>query len=602
MIALEDIEFSDPAWLGALWGLPAIILLYLLRRRTARVLVPHLPIWEGVLERMRRRVRWTRTLLSILLQMAIFGAAILMLAGPYTVTEAEGAGHTIIVVDRSLGVRALDANGSPLADAVMTRARQLVTDGAGSGSASVAFFQDGVQARAVASRDSGPLLAALEDPGVPRGVRDWEALLLLRDAVGAESRIAMITPFDPGEAMGQRLRDAQVTLIKAGAPHAQAGITEVLRSGDGVDVTVAGSGPTRTLALRRGEAAISTVEVEVGARVHVPIPADAGARPALRLEPMDGFPADDLVPLSLPERQRIRVLVVADRTTPWLDGWLNASEIIDVAGSNRTRSTRFRDWVQDYDVTILVDDYQELPLPPGRYLLLGAGAPDLPVVRDTRVARESEPLEIRREDPLVRALDLSRWRIERVAATRALAGLDVVVKGSTGPLVSRGRTQDIVFVDIAVSPDPEVSTLPLLAAFPLVLEAAVVELAALDARGGPPVYEAGQGFTLNPGEEPVLTTPEGASLPPLRPLPDGTGYQLPDRPGRYDVGLSDDPRRIAVALLGYPGVPGRPLSQGASLPGFPEERSRRSLRWWLLWVLFVAVGLEWWLWNLRVTD
>lgn len=602
MPTLADIQFSHPAWLDALWGLPVIVVLYLIRRRAARVLVPHLPIWENVLERMRKRARWTRTLVSILVQLVIFATAVLLLAGPYTEHDVEGEGHTVVIVDRSLGVGALDAQGVPVSEIVLERARELVEQATASGSASLAFLQDGVRAQVTATHDVDVLRAALEDPGAPRGRRDWGAVAMLRAAVGPRSRIVVVTPFAPGAAFDDALQQAQVLVIRAGEPAPQAGIVRVLRDPDGVKVTVAGTGTERRLVLRRDGDSILEATVRPGDEVRLALPADAGVAPDLVLEPEDGFPDDDLAPLVLPERQRISVLVVSDTPTPWLDAWLKASSVVDVAGSNRTRSTQFREWVDDYDVTILVDDQQELPLPDGRYVLLGSGAPDLPVSRDPRRIGPSEPVKTRREDPLVRALDLARWHITKVARTRARDGLDVVVEGSTGPLVSRGSTDDVRFIDIAVRPDPAVSTLPLLAAFPLMLEAALIELVALERKGGPPVLRAGGVLALLPGEEPVLFTPSGSALPRLELLPDATGYRLPERPGRYWIGDTEDARRIAVATLDHPGRPSAPLTVERSLPPFPERTSKSSLRWVLLWVLAGALAVEWWLWHLRVTD
>src|SRR5262245_29732851 len=91
--------FERPARLQALWLLPLVVLLHLLRRRAARLLVPHLPLWEKVLDRFRRRRRWTRVLLSILVQLVLFASAILLAAGPYREREAPGRGHTVIVAD-----------------------------------------------------------------------------------------------------------------------------------------------------------------------------------------------------------------------------------------------------------------------------------------------------------------------------------------------------------------------------------------------------------------------------------------------------------------------------------------------------------------------
>lgn len=607
MRELADIRFADPAWLYALWGLPVVVLLYLIRRRASRLMVPHLPIWEDVIEQMKKRRRWTRTLLSILLQLLLFATAILAGAGPYVEERRPGVGHTVIVVDRSLGTRALSSSGRPLNATVAERARELMAQAVGHGTVSVAFLQNGVRAKVPATRDIEELRAPLEDPGIPSGRRDWREVAGLRAAVGQEPRIVVVTPFAVAEDDRAAIESAGVVVFGVGGVVPQAGIVEVRRTPEGLRVVVQGRGPERELALRRGPDSEPVVRVPVtpspsGTPVTVPVPVDVGARPDLELLPYDGFRSDDRVPLVLPERERIGVLVVSDTSTPWLDAWLRASEILDPSRSNRTRTTQFREWVDDYDVTILVDDEQELPLPGGRYLLLGSGAPDLPISRDERSVGAAEPVETRAEDPLVRALDLSRWRVHEVVATKAGDGLDVIVRGTRGPLVSRGETSSVRFIDVAVRPDPRTSTLPLLAAFPLMLEAAVIELVGRDVRGGVPVLGAGRVLTATSGEDGRLFTESGAALPRLARSLDGTGFVLPERPGRYLVGTGDDARTVAVGLLDHPGRPTAPAPPSAALPPFPDTTVRVSFRSVLLWALAGLLALEWWLWHLRATD
>ncbi|MAG55581.1 MAG: hypothetical protein CMJ83_04745 [Planctomycetes bacterium] len=600
---IGHVRFSNPEWLPALWGLLAIVVLYLLRRRAAKMLVPHLPIWEKVLARMRRRRRWHRVLFSLVLQLLIFAAAVVLLAGPYTERGRPGRGHTIVILDRSLGTRARDAQGVPVAESVLDRGRALLAEAAAAGPTSLAFLQDGLVPMVAATEDLSRLQAVLVDPGAPRGGRDLAALVGLRAVTGEASRIVYVTPFAPPAASA--LADARITVVASALSEPNAGIVSVRREGEGLAVRVAGKGGARSLRIVRDGRTLEEKTVTptlAGTEVLMPVPADAGPHPDLVLDPNDAFPDDDRVPLAFPEREHLQLLVVSDTPTPWLDAFLEASVVIDVKGSHRAGSARFREWIDDYEVVVLVDDQQDLPLPPGRYLLLGSGAPELPIVRDPRREGPAEAVRVRAEDPLVRALDLARWQITKVATTRGREGLDVVVEGSTGPLISRARTPTHRIVDVAVRPDTKVSTLPLMAAFPLLLEAALIELAGVREGAGPPVYPAGGTLVLEPGESPRLETLDGRPLRDLRPLPDGTGWRIDMRPGRYRVGADADARAIAVAWLDHPGRPGRPLQQSGELTAFDEILERTSLRWFLLCVLLGALGLEWWLWNFRFTD
>ncbi len=117
-------RFSNPEWLRALWAVPAVILLYLLRRRVAKLLVPHLPLWERVLRRAhRRRPRLIRTLLAILMQITVLTCIVLLLSGPFVPERNPRSGHTVILLDRSLGTRAAGQGGRTLAEGVIERGR-----------------------------------------------------------------------------------------------------------------------------------------------------------------------------------------------------------------------------------------------------------------------------------------------------------------------------------------------------------------------------------------------------------------------------------------------------------------------------------------------
>jgi hypothetical protein len=600
------VRFEESVWLAALWGILCIVLLYFLRRRAARILVPHLPLWEDVLARMRRRPRWIRVLLSLLLQVLVYAAIVLALAHPVTVETTPGRGHTIVVLDRSLGTLAKDEDGLPLSEAVLLRGRSLMSEAIASGPVSLAFLGGGLRARVTATEDEVRLMEGLMDPGAPSGGRPLETLLQLRRVVGDASRIAWVTPFDPGEADAADLAAAGITVVGTGGLDTNAGIVGVERRESAeVLVRVRGEGPARKLQLTRDGRVLAEVAVtpsSAGTQIPLPLPPDAGAYPDLVLDPPDGFPLDDRVPLALPERERIRVLVVADSPTPYVDAFLEASVVLDRKGSHRVGSRQFREWVGDYDAVIIVDDATDLPLPPGRYLLLGSYAPDLPVQRaQGGIEGPAEPVRIRKADPLVRGLDLDAWRIQAVSPTRSTAALDVIVEGSTGPLLSRAVTDRYRLIHLAVRPDTAASALPRLSAFPLLLEAALVELAGPTGDVAPPALPAGGTLDLLTGEEPLLMTPQGATLPPLREEPDGGGYVLPERPGRYRVGSRDEARTIGIGLLDHPGRPGSNAAPPGALAAFPSVSRTRSWRASLIWVLLVVLGLEWLLYQTRIT-
>jgi hypothetical protein len=181
--------------------------------------------------------------------------------------------------------------------------------------------------------------------------------------------------------------------------------------------------------------------------------------------------------------------------------------------------------------------------------------------------------------------------------------LEVIVEGSRGPLLARGEVADppIRFVYLAVEPSPQASSLPLLPAFPLILEAALLDLAGDGGMARDPVLQAGGEIELDPGAVPILVSRSGESVV-LDPLADGRGYRLPERPGRYLVGGGEEPGRLSLAWLDHPGLPGPPLVEDVAAPPFSPERTTSSLRPLLLAVLLGLLLCEWMLYQLQVSD
>lgn len=98
------------AILGATFAL--IVTLHLLRLRRRKVEVPHLVLFEESLgsAAAARRVDWLRRLLALLLSLLIAGAIGLSLGEPELRERSDGEA-TILVIDQSLSMEAIDADG-----------------------------------------------------------------------------------------------------------------------------------------------------------------------------------------------------------------------------------------------------------------------------------------------------------------------------------------------------------------------------------------------------------------------------------------------------------------------------------------------------------
>jgi hypothetical protein len=369
-------------------------------------------------------------------------------------------------------------------------------------------------------------------------------------------------------------------------------------------VTVDGDEGTRELqVISRGEIKQRRQVSLVGGSTEfvLDLPRETGAEVELRLHPEDAFSEDDRAPLVIPERRRLKVLVVAPGRTPFLDAFLAASSLIDAADSGRVEPAAFRPPDPRFDVTILVGFDLDQTLPKGRYLVLGGRFAGLPIARPGGARGAAQPVRVEKEDALVRALDLAPWVVHDMGPLRAESGLRVVVQGSLGPLISRGEVGGARFIHLSVPPDPRRSTLPLMEAFPLFLEAALDELAGGRKLRARLVERAGGVLSLLPGEQPVLLDPTGSELA-LDPLPDGTGFRLPERIGRYRVAGVEPRRPLAVAVLDHPGRPGPPLVAADPLVPFPDVERRHPVGNELLLVLGGLLLLEWVLYHRLITD
>jgi Ca-activated chloride channel homolog len=116
----------QPAMLGALVALPLILLLYILRPRHRRLVVPSVRLWQHLPSDLEGRPRWRLPVVSVLLlaQLLIAGAIAFALARPALPGPIRE--HLIVLLDTSPTMLATDAAPDRLDQAVQA-ARQLAS-------------------------------------------------------------------------------------------------------------------------------------------------------------------------------------------------------------------------------------------------------------------------------------------------------------------------------------------------------------------------------------------------------------------------------------------------------------------------------------------
>ena len=267
----------------------------------------------------------------------------------------------------------------------------------------------------------------------------------------------------------------------------------------------------RTLELAPGVSS-EAVEVEL-------LPPKGGGWLRARLDGTDAFPPNDEVLAWLAPPLRPSVLVAHDGAVrPYTRAILDAmGDGIDVAGSGSVRAADLAR-ARPRDVTIV--DGVDLPpdaLRPGAYLFLAPLGPGLPFdvgepVREPLVWRSAP------DHPLVADLDLGAAWIARGYPVSG-AGLVPLAEADGAAVLAEGERAGVRYVVLGL--DPEGSDLPLRAAFPLLVQAAIRRLAAVPLAPLQPFYAAGGALRprlpLPGGPEATLTWPGGEAAVRLHP-------------------------------------------------------------------------------------
>lgn len=164
-----------------------IVIFYMLKLRRREVTVSSTLLWQMVLRDRQANAPWQRLRrnLLLLLQLLILAALILALARPAISVPALAAGSSVILLDASASMNAIDVNPSRFEAA--RRAAQALIDTLPS-AAPVTLIVAGQQPQVIASAetDRSTLKQALDEARPTNGATDWTAAFAL--AAGALGR------------------------------------------------------------------------------------------------------------------------------------------------------------------------------------------------------------------------------------------------------------------------------------------------------------------------------------------------------------------------------------------------------------------------------
>lgn len=589
------------AWLALGLTAAAVTIIFFLRIQHRRVLVSSSLLWERVLEKRKRRswLEILRRLLSLLIALAIG----LALAGVLAGAERGGAGLTPrsvrVVIDNSVSMAALRADGRTRLEAARDLAGELLDRGSAADTFTLMDRTGRVLAPATRDRRVvAEALAGIAPTAEPRALPALEAgteTWLLTDGVGlgtVPEGLRLVSLFEPAD-------NAAVTAFEIRATP-----RDPFRHEAFLEVANYSPGPRQVRVEMRDERGVQfrrDLELEGGGLYRNTFdldPLEGGplmARVALQ---GDALSLDDEAWVRLPQRRVVRLLRVAAGASR-VDEILAAEPHVELA---RMTPAEYGSWLAPPDQTgsppasapepfdaVVFDGWAPVESPPVRALVIGAqSTPWLPALLER--VQDPGPADAFLQDPLLRFVDLHDLHVE--AAVRVVpAGARVLVAAGDLPLVvAGGDAVPWVMTSFALDGSDLTQTL----GFPILVSNFVEWV-----RDEPPVVRAAPGriAIALPGAR--IFDAAGAPLG-SHDLGDRVVFQAV-RPGLYSARARTGTTTVSVAAGGRSTSAINASALGATgspLEGLPPHRVLWPALLGLAAVLLVAEGLTY---HRRVT-
>ncbi len=586
--------FTNPAGFWLLTALIPIIALHLLKPRRSDTVVSSQLLWEeetvgATAARPWQRLRPTRTLL---LQMLAAIVAAFALANPVLRSETDLARHTVVVLDASASMGALDGTPDRLTDA-KAAAIELWDQLPEGGSASLVVGGPTARVAVTSTDDRDAFVAAVEAVELSDGPIALDEAMALADGLEtAEQTIGIILISDG------RHDDDSLRSMPAGVTHLQIGEGDFNRAITALSATPTASGllVTATVEITGGPAAtvpirfdvdgatatVEDLEVTPDEPASIVVELPAGDEVIARLGGEDLLAVDDTAYALA--RPRTNVAVSVEGTDdPFIEALIASLQGVDLVDADEV--------VPDMTIYVGVD----VPADISRPFWAIAPPSGFAGIDPVGTVEQPVPTLIRTADRLLRGLDLSRLRV--VEAQRVDAPTAQVLVGSEGaPLLMRGTRSGLPFVYQAFELGN--SSLPLDVGFPVLGDRIIQELAG--SSQVPFTLRVGQELSAPAGRDAVVTNPRGAEVV----LSAGLGSTTVDRPGFWTVTPEDGQAvRVAVSLPSAESdlapLPVAPTEPRALRSDEDAPTSDQSWRWLLLLGLAALIAIEWFIWLPR---
>ncbi|NNC81702.1 MAG: VWA domain-containing protein [Acidimicrobiales bacterium] len=581
-------SFANPAGLWFLLALLPVIALHLLKPRRTEAVVSSAMMWQDETVGATAASPWQRLpptlLLFLQLLLVVLGA--LLLADPVTTDEAGLAEHTVVVIDTSASMGAIDGSPDRLADA-KDEAIGLLDELPRGGQVSLVTAGPTARVLTTATTDFDAYRASVRGIRLSDGPSDLVGAMTLADGLETpDVRLGIVLISDGiHSAVEQAALPTGVTHRLVGSGDVNHAITDLA-----VERTSEGLLATATLQVTGGGSVSAPLRFDVDGLTQavIDVAIDPGTPTVTQVNLPEGeqliarLGGDDLLAIDntgyalARTRSDITVSVVGD-ASPFLTALLDSLSGVDVVDPAVT--------VPDVSIFVGVAIPDEITRP---FIALAppSGAPGVEVVG---VVDNPAVTFVTSGDPLLAGLDLSRLRIatsQRVEAPTA----EVLVAAEGAPLILRGQRSGIPFLyqSFAITD----STLPLELAFPVLGQRMLEELSG--AVNVPSSLLVGDPIIPPAGRGVVIESPNGTR----RDRSAGAGAVIADRPGFWIIEPIDGaPRTVAVSLgdaeSNLDPLPIAPTDPRPLRPGEEAPSSERSWRWLVAIAAVVVAVWEW---------
>ena len=496
------------AFLFALLAVP-IILLYLLRLQRREQHVSSTLLWRQVTMDREANTLWQRLRrnLLLILQLITLAFFVLALIRPYVSLPGGVSGRSIIMLDASASMQAVDVPPSRF-DAARAQARDLI-NGLGTNDKMTLILVDGApHTLSTLTSDKSQLLEALDAARPTLDVANWSAAVALAAATGANnSDTTTVVISDGANAVDLKLLQGRTRFIPIGSSGDNVALStlSLRRTLRGLSafarVTNTGSQDDTLLVSLRADGSLvdaRTVSVPAGKSVDWTInninPNAVTVQAVIDQATHNMLKVDDAA-YAVNSGNATRQALLLTRGNRFLEQALSA-----LPGLRVTRATTVTAAVQNYDLYVLDGLTMTLPAQ-ANVLLIGTQ-----VARDvfSTTGNFTNTQFVRNEShPVTRQVD---WRTVNVLDARAVNApnwLKPVVESQGGGLVYAGESSEGAFRRVVLVPfDLQRSDLPLQIAFPILIANSVDWLA--------PPQGINVPLSVKPGE--VVAMPAGAKV------------------------------------------------------------------------------------------